>query len=74
MLQALYQWMLSWVESPYADAALFLMAFAESSIFPIPPDILLIALTLGNLSWGMYYAAITTVGSVLGGMFGYLIG
>lgn len=74
MLQALYQWMVSWSESRYADLALFLLAFAESSVFPIPPDILLMALTLGHPSWGLYYAAITTIGSVLGGMFGYLIG
>lgn len=74
MFQALYQWMVSWSESPYADPALFLLAFAESSVFPVPPDVLLVALTLGNPSWGLYYAAITTVGSVLGGTFGYLIG
>ncbi len=74
MLQELYQWMVSWSESPYAEPALFLLAFAESSVFPIPPDVLLMALTMGNPSWGLYYAAITTVGSVLGGMFGYLIG
>ncbi len=74
MLQELYQWMISWSESPYAEPALFLLAFAESSVFPIPPDVLLMALTLGNPSWGLYYAAITTVGSVLGGTFGYLIG
>ena len=74
MFQALYQWMVSWSESPYADPVLFLLAFAESSVFPVPPDVLLMALTLGNPSWGLYYAAITTVGSVLGGTFGYLIG
>lgn len=74
MFQALYQWMVSWSESPYAEPALLLLAFAESSVFPIPPDVLLMVLTLGNPSWGLYYAAITTVGSVLGGMFGYLIG
>ncbi len=74
MFQDLYQWMVSWSESPYADPALFVLAFAESSVFPIPPDVLLMALTLGNPAWGLYYAAITTVGSVLGGMFGYLIG
>ena len=74
MLQDLYQWMVSWAESPYAEPVLFLLAFAESSVFPIPPDVLLMALTLGHPSWGLYYAAIATVGSVLGGMFGYLIG
>ena len=74
MFEALYQWMVSWAESPYADPALFVLAFAESSVFPIPPDVLLMVLTLGNPSWGLYFAAIATIGSVLGGMFGYLIG
>ncbi len=74
MFQDLYQWMVSWSESSYADLALFVLAFAESSVFPVPPDVLLLALALGNPSWGLYYAAITTVGSVLGGAFGYLIG
>lgn len=74
MFKELYQWMLSWSDSPYAIPALFLLAFAESSFFPIPPDVLLIALTLGKEDFGMYYAAVTTVGSVLGGMFGYAIG
>jgi len=74
MFQELYQWMLSWSDSPYAIPALFLLAFAESSFFPIPPDVLLMALTLGQPDFGMYYAAVTTAGSVLGGMFGYAIG
>ncbi len=73
-IHALYQWTVSWSESPYADPALLLLAFAESSFFPLPPDVLLMALTLGNPSHGLYYATLTTVGSVLGGMFGYLIG
>ncbi|MEC4673554.1 MAG: YqaA family protein, partial [Nitrospirota bacterium] len=74
MVKELYQWMLSWSDSEYAIPALFLLAFAESAFFPLPPDVLVMALTLGNPSWGMYYAAVSTVGSVLGGMFGYAIG
>ena len=74
MVHELYQWMLSWSDSPYAVPALFILAFAESSFFPLPPDVLLMALTLGNPSWGLYYAAVSTVGSVLGGVFGYGIG
>lgn len=70
----LYDWMLSWSESPYAVPALFLLAFAESSFFPIPPDVLLMALTLGSPELGLYYAAVATVGSVLGGVLGYGIG
>jgi len=70
----LYDWTVSWAGSPYADPALLLLAFAESSFFPLPPDVLLMALTLGNPSGGMYYAMLTTIGSFLGGMFGYLVG
>ncbi len=66
--------MLSWADSPYAVPALFLLAFVESSFFPIPPDILLIALTLSQPEIGLYFAAITTMGSVLGGLLGYGIG
>ncbi|MCZ6802275.1 MAG: DedA family protein [Nitrospirae bacterium] len=74
MFKELYDWMLSWSDSPYAVPALFLLAFAESSFFPLPPDVLLMALTLGDPSLGMYYAAVSTAGSVLGGIFGYGIG
>ena len=74
MIQELYDWMLSWSASSYAVPALFILSFAEASFFLLPPDVLLMALTLGNPTWGMYYAAITTLGSVLGGIFGYAIG
>ena len=74
MIHELYDWVLSWSASPYAGPALFILSFAEASFFLLPPDVLLMALTLGNPNWGMYYAAIATVGSVLGGIFGYAIG
>jgi len=70
----LYDWMLSWADSPYGVPALFGLAFAESSFFPLPPDVLLIALALGNPSNAWWYAAVATVGSVLGGALGYGIG
>ena len=70
----LYDWMLSWSDSPYGVPALFCLAFAESSFFPLPPDVLVIALTLGNPSQAWWYATVATVGSVLGGAFGYGIG
>lgn len=54
--------------------ALFLLAFAESSFFPIPPDVLLIALALAMPSRSLWYAAVCSAGSVLGGMVGYAIG
>ncbi|MGH9322213.1 MAG: YqaA family protein [Vicinamibacteria bacterium] len=70
----LYHWVLSWAEHPQATWALFLLAFAESSFFPIPPDILLIALCLGKPARSLWFASVCTVGSVLGGLFGYWIG
>jgi membrane protein YqaA with SNARE-associated domain len=69
-----YDWVLGWSRSRWGEAALFVLAFAESSFFPIPPDVLLIALCLGNPRRSLRYAAICTVGSVLGGMGGYAIG
>jgi membrane protein YqaA with SNARE-associated domain len=74
VLEGLYAWMLGWADSPYGVAALFALAFAESSFFPIPPDVLLIALGLGHPEHSMLYAAVCTAGSVCGGMFGYGIG
>ena len=46
-IRKIYDWVLHWAETPYGPIALFLLAFAESSFFPIPPDALLIALALG---------------------------
>ncbi len=74
MFHDLAQWMLEWAESPYAVWALFLVAVAESSFFPIPPDILLIALVLSNPDQGIWLATVTTAGSVLGGVIGHFIG
>ncbi|MGH7573139.1 MAG: YqaA family protein, partial [Gemmatimonadota bacterium] len=64
----LYHWVLSWSEHPQATWALFVLAFAESSFFPIPPDILLIALCLGKPARSLWYASVCVVGSVLGGL------
>lgn len=73
-LRKLYDWVLSWAETPYGVPALFILAFAESSFFPVPPDVLLIALAISIPAKSLYYALICSVGSVLGGMVGYLIG
>ncbi|MFH1114924.1 MAG: YqaA family protein [Pseudomonadota bacterium] len=73
-MRRLYDWVLSWAYSPYAVPALFLLAFAESSFFPIPPDVLLLALAISIPRKAFTFAAICSVGSVLGGMVGYLIG
>jgi len=74
MLRRLYDWVLHWAETPYGAWALFLLAFCESSFFPIPPDILLIALAVSIPKKSLRYALICSAGSVLGGCFGYLIG
>ncbi len=73
-IRKLYDWVLSWAEKPSARYALFVLAFAESSFFPVPPDILLIPLVLGYRTKWFRLAAITTAGSALGGIFGYFIG
>jgi membrane protein YqaA with SNARE-associated domain len=70
----LYDWVLSWAETPHGAAALFLLAFAESSFFPIPPDVLLIALVLGARRRWWWLATNCTVASVLGAVLGYIIG
>lgn len=59
---------------PFGETGLFAVAFVESSVFPIPPDILLIPLVIFNPSLGLYYASVSTFGSVLGGIAGYYIG
>ncbi len=74
MLHDLYQWMLGWADSPNAVPALFLLAVAESSFFPIPVDVLLIAMGLAAPDQALFFAAVCTVGSVLGGAAGYGIG
>jgi membrane protein YqaA with SNARE-associated domain len=71
---ALVDWMLGWAQSPGGTTALFFIAFAESSFFPIPPDVLLIAMALIRPDAAFVLALVCSVGSLLGGMFGYLIG
>jgi membrane protein YqaA with SNARE-associated domain len=68
------QWTISWAYTPYGLIALFFIAFAESSFFPIPPDILLIYLSIINPYRSFLYALIATFGSVIGGALGYIIG
>ena len=70
----LYDWVLHWAETPYGVPALFVISFAESSFFPIPPDVLLVALVLGAMNKWWKFAAWCTVASVLGGLLGYGIG
>lgn len=70
----LYNWVLSLAHHKHSTLALCLLSFAESSFFPIAPDVLQIALTLERRDRAWFYAAVSTVASVLGGAFGYLIG
>lgn len=74
MLRRLYNWVLGWAFSPWGATALFILAIAESSFFPLPPDVLLIALCLGSTKKSFRYALLCTVGSVLGAVAGYCIG
>ena len=70
----LYDWVLSWAYSPLGGYALFFLAFIESSFFPIPPDVLLIALVLSIREKAFKYAYICSMASVIGGLLGYYIG
>ena len=67
-------WVEGYAEKPYAEWALFIIAFTESSFFPIPPDVLLIAMAVTVPKRAFRYAAVCTAGSVLGGILGYYIG
>ena len=71
---ALYDRVLSWAKHPHAERYLWALSFAESSFFPVPPDVLLAPLALArpNRAWRLAFA--TTIASVLGGMAGYAIG
>jgi len=74
IFKRLYDWMLSWGESKWGALALFLFALAESSFFPIPPDVLLIALCIGATSKSFRFGTICLVGSIIGALIGYGIG
>jgi membrane protein YqaA with SNARE-associated domain len=73
-VRRLYEWVLHWADTPYGVQALAVLALVESSVFPIPPDPLLIALCLGAAGRALRFAAVATAASVLGGMLGYGIG
>lgn len=70
----LYQKVMVWSRLPNAPWYLAALSFAESSFFPIPPDVMLAPMSLSNPSKAWWFATITTIASVLGGLFGYLIG
>lgn len=74
MIRRLYDWVMNAATHRRAPAVLFGVSFAESSFFPIPPDVMLIPMILAQRAKARAFAAIATLGSVIGGMFGYAIG
>ncbi len=74
IVRRLYDRCMDWISGPYGEWILFLIAFVESSFFPIPPDVFLIAMCVAIPARSFRYAAICSIGSVLGGAFGYGLG
>ncbi len=74
MFQRLYDWTLSWARSRHAPAALGTISFVESSVFPIPADVLFIPMCAAQPDRAMRFAGLATATSVLGGIFGWIIG
>jgi membrane protein YqaA with SNARE-associated domain len=74
MLSKLYDWVINLAGSRYAPAALAAVSFAESSFFPVPPDVMLAPMALAKPERAFAYAGLCTVASVLGGLLGYAIG
>jgi membrane protein YqaA with SNARE-associated domain len=74
MLRKTYDWVMGLAGSRHAPTALFAVSFAESSFFPVPPDVMLAPMVLANPKRAYAYAALCTLASVLGGCLGYAIG
>ena len=74
MLRRLYDWCIAAADKPYATWLMGAVSFMESSFFPIPPDAMLIPMSLARPDKAFYYATVCTVTSVAGGVMGYLIG
>jgi membrane protein YqaA with SNARE-associated domain len=73
-MRRLYDWTMNWSRTRNAPYALSAIAFAESSFFPVPPDVLLAPMVASKRPMWFRYALICTTGSVLGALMGYLIG
>ncbi len=73
-LRRLYDVCMEWISGRYGEYVLFVIAFVESSFFPLPPDVFLIAMSVAIPKRAFRYAAICSVGSVLGGALGYGLG
>ncbi|MEM7565849.1 MAG: YqaA family protein [Pseudomonadota bacterium] len=74
MIRSLYDWTMAWAAHRYATFVLAVVSFIESSVFPIPPDVLLVPMVLAERAKAWFYAAVCTLASVAGGLAGYLIG
>lgn len=74
MLKRIYDWCIAAADKPYALWIMAAVSFAESSFFPIPPDVMLIPMVIARRARAFFYAALATVSSVIGGMAGYAIG
>jgi membrane protein YqaA with SNARE-associated domain len=74
LFSALYARTMQWSRHPHAPAYLAGLSFAESSFFPIPPDVMLAPMSMARPKRAWFFAGLTTLASVVGGMFGYLIG
>ncbi len=74
MFRKMYNWMMQKAATPQAVPAMAAVSFVESSVFPLPPDLMLIPMCLANREKAFYYAFICTIASVLGGILGYAIG
>lgn len=74
MLRKTYDWVMGLAGSRHAPAALVAVSFAESSFFPVPPDVMLAPMVLARPDRAFFYAALCTIASVVGGCLGYAIG
>jgi membrane protein YqaA with SNARE-associated domain len=74
LFSALYDRVIGWSRHPRAQYVLARLSFSESSFFPIPPDVMLAPMVIARPEKGWWFALLTTIASVLGGLFGYLIG
>lgn len=74
IIRRAYDWILGWADSPWGPAALFVLALVEASLFPVPPDVLLIALCLGCPKKSFRYAGICLAGTLVGAIIAYALG
>ena len=74
MLRKLYDWVFEQARKPYAEKTMAVVSFAEASFFPIPPDVMLAPMILSRPDRAYRYAAVCSIASLLGGLFGYAIG